>query len=105
MSLPVGLSVRSVAWHGGRRGGGAVRLTQGVACPTKQAHVHPHTDTIFVLCETSVIWLQLRVCVQKSGFSFMSFHVLSSIVRSVIFSFNILSFMFLEGSFSPVHLY
>lgn len=51
LSLPVGLSVRSVAWHGGRRGGGAVRLTQGVAWPTKQAHVHPHTDTIFVLCE------------------------------------------------------
>lgn len=49
VSLPVGLSVRSVVRHGGRRGAGAVRLTQEVACRTKQAHVHPHTDAILIL--------------------------------------------------------
>lgn len=49
VSLPVGLSVRSVAWHAGRRGAGAVRLTQEVACRAKQAHVRPHADAMFIL--------------------------------------------------------
>ena len=48
VSLPVGLSGRSVAWHGGQRGTGPVRLTQEVmhrANGQTQAHMHPQTHT------------------------------------------------------------
>lgn len=51
-----------MAWRGGRRGTGPVRLTQEVTRRAKQAHMHPHTYATFPM-QTSVI----RVKMQSEG--------------------------------------
>lgn len=50
VSLPVGLSGRTVAWHGGQRGTGPVRLTQEVmhrANRQMRTHTHTHATLLF----------------------------------------------------------